>query len=190
VIQRNALAQARLVEDLLDISRAVGGGLRLELTEVNLASTLRAAVDAVRPAATTQGVALDYAVPEDLGVVRGDPARLLQILQNLLANAIKFTSDGGRVTLQAQRVGAEAAITVTDTGIGISPEFLPHVFEPFRQADSSTTRAHGGIGLGLAIARHLVELHGGTIEVASGGVGRGSTFTVRFKTGTARVATG
>jgi signal transduction histidine kinase len=183
VIERNALAQARLVEDLLDISRAVAGRLRLELTDVNLATTLRAAVDAVRPAAAAQGVVLDLAVPDDLGVVRGDPARLLQILQNLLANAIKFTKTGGRVSLEASRAGQETTIRVTDTGIGISPEFLPFVFDPFRQADTSTTRAHGGVGLGLAIARHLIELHGGTIDVLSEGVGRGSTFTVRFRTG-------
>ena len=182
VIERNALAQARLVEDLLDISRAVAGGLRLELTDVNLTSTVRAAVDAVRPSATTQGVALDCAVPEDLGVVRGDPARLLQILQNLLANAIKFTASGGHVALRAERCGPDASITVTDTGIGISPDFLPFVFHPFRQADSSTTRAHGGVGLGLAIAHHLIELHGGTIDVSSDGEGKGSTFTVRFRT--------
>ena len=186
VIQRNALAQARLVEDLLDISRAAGGGLRLELTDVNLTSTVRAAVDAVRPSATTQGVSLDYAVPEDLGVIRGDPARLLQILQNLLANAIKFTATGGHVALRAERNGADASISVTDTGIGISPDFLPFVFEPFRQADSSTTRAHGGVGLGLAIARHLIELHGATIEVSSEGEGKGSTFIVRFRTGARR----
>jgi len=186
VIQRNALAQARLVEDLLDISRAAGGGLRLELTDVNLTSTVRAAVDAVRPSATTQGVSLDYAVPEDLGVIRGDPARLLQILQNLLANAIKFTATGGHVALRAERNGGDASISVTDTGIGISPDFLPFVFEPFRQADSSTTRAHGGVGLGLAIARHLIELHGATIEVSSEGEGKGSTFIVRFRTGARR----
>ncbi len=189
VIERNALAQARLVEDLLDISRAVAGGLRLELTDVNLTSTVRAAVDAVRPSATTQGVALDYAVPEDLGVVRGDPARLLQILQNLLANAIKFTASGGHVALRAERVGPDASIIVSDTGIGISPDFLPFVFDPFRQADSSTTRAHGGVGLGLAIARHLIELHDGTIDVSSEGEGKGSTFTIRFRTGVRRAAT-
>jgi two-component system OmpR family sensor kinase len=183
VIERNALAQARLVEDLLDISRAVAGRLRLELSDVNLSATLRAAADAVRPAATTQGVALDLEVPDDLGVIRGDPARLLQILQNLLANAIKFTKSGGRVSLEASRAGQEASIRVKDTGIGISPEFIPFVFDPFRQADTSTTRAHGGVGLGLAIARYLIELHGGTIDVASDGEGQGSTFTLRFHTG-------
>jgi signal transduction histidine kinase len=183
VIERNALAQARLVEDLLDISRAVAGRLRLELSDVNLAATLRAAADAVRPAAATQGVALNLVVPDDLGVIRGDPARLLQVLQNLLSNAIKFTKTGGRVSLEASRAGQEASIRVTDTGIGISPEFIPFVFDPFRQADTSTTRAHGGVGLGLAIARYLIELHGGTIDVASEGEGLGSTFTLRFRTG-------
>jgi signal transduction histidine kinase len=183
VIERNALAQARLVEDLLDISRAVAGRLRLELSDVNLSATLRAAADAVRPAAATQGVALELAVPDDLGVIRGDPARLLQILQNLLSNAIKFTTTGGRVSLEASRAGQEASILVKDTGIGISPEFIPFVFDPFRQADTSTTRAHGGVGLGLAIARYLIELHGGTIDVTSDGEGHGSTFTIRFHTG-------
>jgi signal transduction histidine kinase len=182
VIERNALAQARLVEDLLDISRAVSGRLRLELSDVNLAVTLRAAIDAVRPAAAMQGVDLRLDVADDLGIVRGDPARLLQILQNLLSNAIKFTKSGGRVSLEASVAGQEASIRVTDTGIGISPEFLPFVFDPFRQADTSTTRAHGGVGLGLAIARHLIDLHGGTIDVLSEGEGRGSTFTVRFRT--------
>ena len=183
VIERNALAQARLVEDLLDISRAVAGRLRLELSDVNLAATLRAAADAVRPAAATQGVVLDLEVPDDLGVIRGDPARMLQILQNLLSNAIKFTTNGGRVSLEASRAGQEASIRVKDTGIGISAEFIPFVFDPFRQADTSTTRAHGGVGLGLAIARYLIELHGGTIDVVSDGEGQGSTFTVRFRTG-------
>ncbi len=183
VIERNALAQARLVEDLLDISRAVAGRLRLELTDVNLAPTLRAAVDAVRPAATTSGVALALDLPDDLGVVRGDPARVQQIVQNLLANAIKFTKPGGRVRLEATRNGEDAAIRVTDNGIGIDPAFLPFIFEPFRQADTSTTRTHGGIGLGLAIVRHLVSLHGGTIDAASNGRGHGSTFTVRLRGG-------
>jgi signal transduction histidine kinase len=183
VIERNALAQARLVEDLLDISRAVAGRLRLELTDVSLAPTLRAAVDAVRPAATTSGVSLALDLPEDLGVVRGDPARVQQIVQNLLANAIKFTKPGGRVRLEASRQGEDAAIRVTDNGMGIDPAFLPFIFEPFRQADTSTTRTHGGIGLGLAIVRHLVSLHGGTIDASSSGQGQGSTFTVRLRGG-------
>jgi signal transduction histidine kinase len=183
VIERNALAQARLVEDLLDISRAVAGRLRLELTDVSLAPTLRAAVDAVRPAATTSGVALALDLPDDLGVVRGDPARVQQIVQNLLANAIKFTKPGGRVRLEASRQGEDAAIRVTDNGMGIDPAFLPFIFEPFRQADTSTTRTHGGIGLGLAIVRHLVSLHGGTIDASSSGHGQGSTFTVRLRGG-------
>jgi len=126
---------------------------------------------------------LDLEVPDDLGVIRGDPARMLQILQNLLSNAIKFTTNGGRVSLEASRAGQEASIRVKDTGIGISAEFIPFVFDPFRQADTSTTRAHGGVGLGLAIARYLIELHGGTIDVVSDGEGQGSTFTVRFRTG-------
>jgi signal transduction histidine kinase len=181
VIERNALAQARLVEDLLDISRAVAGRLRLEISEVDLGATLKSAADAVRPAAHAHSVDLQLDLPPDMGIVRGDSARLQQIVQNLLSNAIKFSKPGMTVRLEATRAGKDACIRVIDTGVGISQEFLPFVFDPFRQEDTSTTRAHGGVGLGLAIVRHLVELHGGTIAVTSEGEGLGSTFTVCFR---------
>ena len=181
VIERNALAQARLVEDLLDISRAVAGRLRLEISEVNLSATVKSAADAVRPAAHAQNVDLQLDLPPDMGIVRGDSARLQQIVQNLLSNAIKFSKPGMTVRLEATRAGKHACIRVIDTGVGISQEFLPFVFDPFRQEDTSTTRAHGGVGLGLAIVRHLVDLHGGTIAVTSEGEGLGSTFTLCFR---------
>ena len=181
VIERNALAQARLVEDLLDISRAVAGRLRLEISEVNLSATVKSAADAVRPAAHAQNVDLQLDLPPDMGIVRGDSARLQQIVQNLLSNAIKFSKPGMTVRLEATRAGKDACIRVIDTGVGISQEFLPFVFDPFRQEDTSTTRAHGGVGLGLAIVRHLVDLHGGTIAVTSEGEGLGSTFTLCFR---------
>jgi signal transduction histidine kinase len=181
VIERNALAQARLVEDLLDISRAVAGRLRLEVSDVDLSATVRLAADAMRPAAVAQGVELRLDVPPDMGVVPADPARLQQIVQNLLSNAIKFSKPGMTVRLEATRAGRDACLRVIDTGVGIGKDFLPFVFDPFRQEDTSTTRVHGGAGLGLAIVRHLVELHGGAIAVASDGEGRGSTFTVCFR---------
>ena len=181
VIERNALAQARLVEDLLDISRAVAGRLRLERSDVDVRSMLTAALDAVRPAASAGQIDLAFESSGELGTIRADPARFQQVIQNLLANAIKFTKPGGRVRLEAVRTQPELTVRVRDTGIGISPTFLPFVFDPFRQADTSTTRAHSGVGLGLAIARHLVELHGGMIQAASEGEGKGTTFTIRLR---------
>jgi signal transduction histidine kinase len=180
VIERNAAAQATLVEDLLDISRAVAGRLRLDLTDVDVASALRAALDAVKPLADAKGVRLEWQGEPALGSVRADPSRLQQIVWNLLQNGIKFTPDGGVVRLVASRAPQALTIVVEDTGRGIEPQFLPHVFERFRQADTSTTRSHSGVGLGLAIARHLVELHGGSIAVHSEGAGRGSTFSVKL----------
>ena len=181
VIERNALAQARLVEDLLDISRAVAGRLRLENADVDVKATLGAALDAVKPAAAANHIDLAFDAEGDLGVMTADPARIQQVFQNLLSNAIKFTKAGGKVVLQAARDAGDITVRVRDTGIGIPPAFLPFVFDPFRQADTSTTRSHSGVGLGLAIARHLVELHGGSIQVASDGIGQGSTFTVHLK---------
>lgn len=183
VIQRNAANQAMLVEDLLDISRAVAGRLRLDVTTVPVADVLKSALDAVRPQADAQGVRLIWDGVPDLGTIKGDARRLQQIVANLLSNGIKFTPRGGTVTLGAERTGDMLTIHVGDTGIGIDQEFLPQVFERFRQADTSTTRAHTGVGLGLAIARHLVELHNGTIAVHSDGPDRGSTFTVRLPAG-------
>jgi signal transduction histidine kinase len=179
VIERNAHAQARLVEDLLDISRAVAGRLRLEAGDVDVTSTLHATVDALRPTASEQSVEIVLQASAGLGTITADQSRLQQIVQNLVGNAIKFTPSGGKVTLAAARDDERITIRVIDTGIGIRREFLPFAFDRFRQADTSTTRSHGGIGLGLAIVRHLVELHGGTIDVSSDGENLGSTFTVR-----------
>jgi signal transduction histidine kinase len=180
VIERNAAAQTTLVEDLLDISRAVAGRLRLEKGTVDVVAALRASIDAIKPSADARGVAVVADIALDLGTIHADRARFEQIVLNLLSNAVKFTESGGRATLSAGREGARLVVSVTDTGIGIDPEFLPHVFDRFRQADTSTTRTNTGVGLGLAIARHLVELHGGSISVSSPGHGLGSTFTVAF----------
>jgi signal transduction histidine kinase len=180
VISRNAAAQARLVEDLLDMSRVVGGHVRLHIADTDPAAIFLAAAEGFRPAAAEGGLNLDVEIASGLGTIAADAGRLQQIVTNLLSNAIKFTPRGGTVALRAER-GAEALIiSVKDTGIGMDPEFVPFVFERFRQADSSTTRSHSGAGLGLAIARHLVHLHGGSIEAASEGLGRGATFTVRM----------
>jgi signal transduction histidine kinase len=180
VIERNAAAQTRLIEDLLDMSRAVTGHLSLEVTDVDIRATLDAAVDALRPAREAAGVTLQLEGDARLGLIEADAVRLQQIVMNLLSNSIKFTPRGGRITLGAARSGGMLIVTVTDTGSGIHPEFVPFLFERFKQADSSPTRAHSGVGLGLAIVRHLVHLHGGTIEAASGGLNAGATFTVRL----------
>ncbi len=177
-IGRNAKAQAGLIDDLLDVSRIITGRLRLDFQDVNLAQVVGAAVDTIAPAAEAKHVAIETALDPEAGPVSGDPARLQQVVWNLVSNAVKFTPGRGRVTVTVERVGQTAEIRVTDTGEGISPDFLPHVFDRFRQADSSTTRPHGGLGLGLAIVRYLVELHGGTAHAASPGRGRGATFTV------------
>jgi signal transduction histidine kinase len=162
------------------MSRVVGGHLRLQLAETDPAAIVEATVESFRPAAAEGGLTLTYQRDDALGSIEADPGRLQQIVSNLLSNSIKFTPQGGRVTVHAHRAGAMLVITVMDTGIGLDPEFLPFVFERFRQADSSTTRRHAGTGLGLAIARHLVELHGGSIEAASEGPGHGASFTVRL----------
>jgi signal transduction histidine kinase/CheY-like chemotaxis protein len=184
VIERSAAAQAQLVDDLLDVSRVERGELRLYVRPVDLHAVVDAAVEAVRPAANARGTTLDVALDDQAGPVVGDPARLQQVTWNLLNNAIKFTPHGGHVGIRLHRDGDHAAIAVKDDGVGIDPEFLPHVFERFRQADSSRTRAFGGLGLGLAIVRHLVEAHGGTVLAASEGMGKGATFTVRIPIGT------
>jgi len=177
-IERNAMLQARLVEDLLDASRIVMGKLRLELRTMDLFGPLNAALEAVRPAATAKSVQIESTLDRGACLVEGDPSRLQQIAWNLLTNAIKFTSNGGKVELVLGRSGQYARIAVRDTGEGIRPEFLPYVFDRFRQGDSTTTRKHGGLGLGLAIVRHLVELHGGSVRADSAGAGKGSVFTV------------
>lgn len=198
-IERNARLQAELIEDLLDVSRILRGKLSLNVTPVDLATTIQAAIETVRLAAEAKAIQIDTHLETDIGQVSGDSSRLQQIVWNLLSNAVKFTPDGGRVTVRLEQVAGGAVegwssgtpplpphpatsgyaqITVRDTGKGISPEFLPHVFEYFRQADSTTTRKFGGLGLGLAIVRHLVELHGGTIQADSSGEGQGATFIV------------
>ncbi len=178
VIDRNASAQARLVEDLLDVSRIVRGKLRLETRRVEPAAVIRAAIDAVHPAAEARGIAVEAALDAGAGPVLGDPDRLQQVMWNLLSNAVKFTERGGRVRVGLERADGRIAITVADTGQGIPADVLPFIFDRFRQADSSSTRAQGGLGLGLALVRHLVELHGGAVRAESPGPGRGATFTV------------
>jgi PAS domain S-box-containing protein len=188
VIDRNIGAQTQLVEDLLDISRIVSGRMRIQAHVVSLGPVVAAAIESGRPAAEARGILLDAALDPGTGPVQGDPDRLQQIVWNLLSNAIKFTPRGGRVTVSLRRADPEVELVVSDTGQGISAAFLPHVFERFRQGDSTTTRVFGGLGLGLAIVRNLAELHGGTVTAASEGEGRGSTFTVSLPaiaTGTA-----
>jgi CheY-like chemotaxis protein/anti-sigma regulatory factor (Ser/Thr protein kinase) len=170
----------RLIEDLLDVSRIISGKMRLEVTLVELRAVAEAALDSVRPAAAAKGIALESVADPMVGPVAGDPGRLQQILWNLLSNAVKFTPKNGKVGLHIESVDSQVHVRVSDSGRGIDPAFLPQIFDRFRQADSSSTRTEGGLGLGLAIVRHLVELHGGTVEAESPGLGRGATFTVRL----------
>jgi signal transduction histidine kinase len=176
-IERNARWQMRLIDDILDVSRIVAGNLRLDLGPLDLAALVESAVDVVRPAAAAKGIALHLDIPGP-APVSGDPDRLRQVIWNVLSNAVKFTPPTGRVDVRLAFNDSACEVTVSDTGAGIAPAFLPYVFDPFRQADASTTRRHGGLGLGLAIGRQLIELHGGTISVHSEGEGRGATFTV------------
>jgi signal transduction histidine kinase/ActR/RegA family two-component response regulator len=180
-IERNAAALTHLIDDLLDVSRIVAGTLRLAPQTVDLVAVAQAALDGVRPLAATKDVQLAFSPDiEALERVSGDAGRLQQVIWNLLANAIKFTPEGGRVDVFIERSNNYMEVRVVDTGQGIGPDFLPHVFERFRQADDASTQRHTGLGLGLAIVRQLVELHGGTVHAASEGVGRGATFTVRL----------
>jgi signal transduction histidine kinase/CheY-like chemotaxis protein len=179
-IERNALAQAQLVEDLLDVSRIVSGKLRLDLHEVDFPRVVEAAVDSVRPAMEAREIRFQPAIDPSASQVMGDPNRLQQVIWNLLSNAIKFTPRGGHVQLIVARVKSHIELSVSDTGLGIEPAFLPFLFQRFYQADGTSTRNHGGLGLGLAICRHLVELHGGTIEALSEGLGQGATFKVQL----------
>jgi PAS domain S-box-containing protein len=179
-IERNARAQAQLVEDILDVSRIIRGQLRLNVRSVELVPVIESAVDTVRPAAEAKNIRLQKVLDPAAGPVSGDSGRLQQIVWNLLTNAVKFTPKGGRVQIRLERINSHIEITVTDTGKGISADFLPYVFERFRQADSSITRSFGGLGLGLAIVRHLVELHGGTVNADSPGEGLGATFTIKL----------
>lgn len=180
VVDRNVKMQTKIIEDILDVSRIITGKLSLSVTQVNLTPVIEAALDAVRLAADAKGIRLEWALDPDSGPVTGDPTRLQQIVWNLVSNAIKFTPRGGVVNVRLARVESQAEVVVSDTGKGISSEFLPFVFERFRQADSTSTRQHSGLGLGLAIVRHLVEMHGGTVSAASEGEGRGATFTLRL----------
>jgi PAS domain S-box-containing protein len=177
-IERNARAQAQLVDDLLDVSRIITGKLRMDVRPADPNSFIDAAVEAVRPAADAKGVRVQKVVDTNPISIPGDPVRLQQVVWNLLSNAIKFTPRGGRVQIRSERVNSHLEIIVSDTGQGITPDFLPHVFDRFRQADQKTSRQHGGMGLGLAIVRHLVEMHGGTVRANSDGEGKGATFTV------------
>jgi PAS domain S-box-containing protein len=178
-VERSARAQAQLIDDLLDVSRILAGKLRLEVEPMELPPVVTAALETVRPAAAAKDIRLQVTLDSSCTVM-GDTYRLQQVVWNLLANAVKFTPKGGRVQVLVERRDSSAEITISDTGQGISPDFQPHVFERFRQADGGTTRAHGGLGLGLSIVRQLVEMHGGTVSVFSEGEGRGASFTVRL----------
>lgn len=179
-IERNAKLQAELIEDLLDVSRILQGKLSLKMNSLNLAATMRAAIETVRLTAEAKSIEIETNFSAEVGHVLGDATRLQQVIWNLLSNAVKFTPENSRVTVHLERVGDQAQITVIDDGKGISADFLPHVFDYFRQADGSTTRQFGGLGLGLAIVQQIVELHSGTVSAESRGEGLGSTFTVRL----------
>jgi signal transduction histidine kinase/ActR/RegA family two-component response regulator len=182
-IDRNVRALTSIIDELLDVSRIVSGKMALEITDADLVGIVNAAVENVRPLASEKRIHLTVSGGGDVGRVAGDPARLQQAVWNLLSNAVKFTPEGGRVTIRFKPIGGSVEIEVSDTGVGISPDFLPHLFERFRQAESSSTRVHGGLGLGLSIVRHIVEAHGGTVQAASDGRGRGATFRILLPSG-------
>ena len=177
-IYRNAKSQSQLVADLLDVSRIISGKLRLEVRTVDLISIVTAAVDSIRPAADAKSIRLQTMLDPAAAPISGDADRLQQIVWNLLTNAVKFTPKGGRIQVKVQRIDSNVEIVVSDSGVGINKEFLPYVFDRFRQADATTTRLHGGLGLGLSIVHQLVDLHGGTVRVQSEGEGKGATFTI------------
>lgn len=179
-IDRNARMQAQLIDDLLDVSRIVSGKLNLDVRPLDISSVARAAINVVRPAADAKGITLEYSAEAGLGAISADAARVQQIIWNLLSNAVKFTPPAGKISVRLEQDESAARVTVQDTGQGIDPEFLPRVFDRFRQADSSTTRSVGGLGLGLAIVRHLVELHGGTVSAHSDGLNKGAIFSAIF----------
>jgi CheY-like chemotaxis protein len=180
VIERNAAAQVKLIEDLLDVSRIVTGKMRLDVRMVDVAAAVESAIESVRHAAEMKDIRLVSVLDPRAGAIAGDPDRLRQVVWNLLSNAIKFTRKGGRVQVRLARVGTRVEIAVADTGAGIAPELLPHIFERFRQGDSTSTRQQGGLGLGLALVKHIVELHGGAVRVESAGPGMGATFVVEL----------
>jgi PAS domain S-box-containing protein len=189
-INRNVQLQARLIEDMLDVSRIISGKLRLDAQPTDPTAVINAAVDTLRPAADAKNIRLQVVMDFGAGLILGDPGRLQQVIWNLLSNAIKFTPKGGKVQVQLERVNSHIEITVSDTGPGIDEGFLPHVFERFRQADSTSTRVHGGLGLGLSIVRHLVELHGGTVEAGNRADRQGAVLTVRLPLMVVRKPTG
>jgi CheY-like chemotaxis protein/two-component sensor histidine kinase len=178
VVARNTRIQAQLISDLLDISRITAGKLRLEIQSVDLVSIITDAIETVQQEADSKGIEVRRELDVKVGPIAGDPARLQQVTWNLVSNAIKFTPRGGHVVVTLRHVGSDAELAVSDSGAGIRPEFLPHVFDRFQQADHSITRRFGGLGLGLSIVKHLVELHGGAVQAASGGEGKGATFTI------------
>ena len=189
-IARNARAQAQLIEDLLDMNRIVSGKIRLDVQRIELAPIIEAALDSVRPSADAKSIQVRRTIDPNAGPVFGDPNRLQQVVWNLLTNAVKFTPKGGKIDVLLQRVNSHIEIVVHDSGIGIGPEFLPHMFERFRQADSSTTRRYGGLGLGLSIVKQLVELHGGTVKAESPGADQGATFHISLPLRAVRDRTG
>jgi signal transduction histidine kinase len=188
VIERNAQAQVKLIEDVLDVSRIITGKMRLAMEQVDLRAVLRATIDAVRPTIQAKGIKFAAAINAEVPTVLGDSHRLQQVFWNLLSNAVKFTGAGGAISVSLQEVDGGVEFTITDTGVGIRRDVLPFVFDRFRQADSSPTRSHGGLGLGLAIVRHIVELHGGSVQAESPGEGRGATFTICFPVAEGRAA--
>jgi signal transduction histidine kinase/CheY-like chemotaxis protein len=181
-IERSTKSLNEIIGDLLEVSRIVTGKFKLQVGPVRLGRIIEAALDAVRPALAAKGIHLQLSLDPDVGVVSGDPSRLQQVVWNLLSNAIKFTPPGGRVKVMLEKVGEDARITVEDSGEGIDPAFLPYVFDRFAQADSTFARKHGGLGLGLAIVRHLVEMHGGRVSAESSGIGNGAAFRISIPT--------
>jgi signal transduction histidine kinase len=180
VIERNSQALAQLVGDVLDTSRVVSGKMHLDTRPLDLHEVIGAAVDEVRASLEAKALVLRTSLDPNEGLMTGDPNRLRQVVANLLSNAVKFTPRGGEVSVALRRVGLDVEVAVSDTGAGIAPDFLPHVFERFRQAEGAHQRGHSGLGLGLAIVRHIVELHGGAVAAESEGPGRGATFRVRL----------
>jgi signal transduction histidine kinase len=178
VIERSGKAQLKLIDDLLDTARIISGKLRLDLELVDPVSVIEQAVQTIQPTADAKGILIETDLPSEIGPITGDPTRLQQVIWNLLYNAVKFTPQGGRVEVRLERIAPNICITVSDTGKGIIPDFLPYVFERFQQADASSAKRQGGLGLGLALVKYLVELHGGTVEVASAGEGQGAIFKV------------
>jgi CheY-like chemotaxis protein/two-component sensor histidine kinase len=179
-----------MIDDLLDVSRVIAGKMRLDVRSVDLKTVVEHALDAVRPAVEGKSIRLQSVLDPHAGPITGDPARLQQVVWNLLMNAVKFTDKGGRVQVHLQRVNSHLEVVVSDTGRGIDPDVLPFIFDRFRQADSSSTRAHGGLGLGLALVKHLVELHGGTVVAQSSGEGKGATFIVKLPLSIAAITEG